>query len=215
MGEALRLSGAYSPSPGMTSEGSGELESQFARQAQKGDRRAFDWLMQKHLKSIYNLVLRMLPQDRESAPDLVQEVFLSAFRSLASFRAECRIGTWFHRIAVNKVLNHKGRRRLPQVPLVGRKGEDEVEIDLEDPQARPGQRLEEKELQQILGRLVGDLPESLRLVFTLRELQRKPYEEVAAILETTPEAVRVRLHRAKKELARRLRPYLENGGLAP
>ena len=73
-------------------------------------------------------------------------------------------------------------------------------------------KLEEAELRGMLEQSVGQLPEGLRLVFVMRELQQKSYEEISEILETTPEAVRVRLHRAKKELLKRLRPYLDEAG---
>ena len=185
--------------------GSGELEVQFAQRARLGDRRAFDWLMQRHLKAIYNLVLRMLPGDRDAAEDLVQDTFLSAFRALANFRNDCKISTWFHRIAVNKVLNYRSKRRFKL-----------VELDAKNPgvdsQPGPGQRLEEVELRRVLEQTVGQLPEGLRLVFVMRELQHKSYDDIAEVLETTPEAVRVRLHRAKKELLKRLRPYLDGAG---
>ena len=180
---------------------SGELEMQFAQRAQRGDRQAFDWLMQRHLKGIYNLVLRMLSGDREAAQDLVQETFLSAFRSLGSFRRESRIATWFHRIAVNKVLNDRSKRKWKVVDL-------EKSRELPDSQPEPVQHLEEAELIKRMERAVGELPEGLRSVFVMRELQKKSYEEIAEILESTPEAVRVRLHRAKKELLKRLQPYL-------
>ncbi|MBS2036368.1 sigma-70 family RNA polymerase sigma factor [bacterium] len=181
--------------------GSGELELQFTRRAQGGDRQAFDWLMQRHLKAVYNLILRMLAGDRETAQDLVQDTFLSAFRSLAQFRRESRIATWFHRIAVNKVLNHRARRKWNVTDI------DPIR-EMPDSGPEPIQQLEEAELHRLMEKAVAGLPESLASVFILRELQKKSYEEVAEILETTPEAVRVRLHRAKKELLKRLKPYL-------
>ncbi|MFN8614163.1 MAG: sigma-70 family RNA polymerase sigma factor [Vulcanimicrobiota bacterium] len=188
--------------------GSGELEAQFTQRAQRGDRQAFDWLMQRHLKAVYNLVLRMLAGDRETAQDLVQDTFLSAFRSLAQFRRESRIATWFHRIAVNKVLNYRARRKWKVVDL-------DHSPEVLDRGAQPGQQLEEAEMHRLLEAAVAELPENLGGVFILRELQKKSYEEIADILETTPEAVRVRLHRAKKALLKRLKPYLEvNDALA-
>jgi len=187
---------------------SGELEMQFAQRAQRGDRQAFDWLMQRHLKGIYNLVLRMLSGDREAAQDLVQDTFLSAFRSLGSFRRESRIATWFHRIAVNKVLNYRARPKWKQVNL-------ERSLDLPDGQPEPVHYLEAAELRRLMEQALAQLPEGLRLVFIMRELQKRNYEEIADILETSPEAVRVRLHRAKKELLKRLRPYLAGGPSDP
>jgi len=180
---------------------------QFAVRAQQGDRSAFDWLIQRHLKGIYNLILRMLSGDREAAEDLAQDTFLSAFRSLPSFRRECRVSTWLHRIAVNKVLNHRSRRRLQTVEPS--RNPDPPALDLPDPQPGPAERLQQSEMQGQLQQAVSQLPESLRLVFVMRELQHKGYDEIAEVLDTTPEAVRVRLHRAKKELLKRLRPYLD------
>lgn len=189
---------------------SGELEKLIARKAQEGDRNAFNVLIERNAKSIYNLVARMLPKERDAAQDIVQDTFLSAFRGFAGFRLQCRVSTWFHRIAVNKVLNYRAKRKLTVVSLHPSDDERTRPVELVDPAVTPQQSVEDAELQGLVLNWIGELPESLRSVFTLRELQKRSYEEIAEILEISPEAVRVRLHRSKKELAKRLAPYLNN-----
>ena len=190
---------------------SGELEKLIARKAQEGDRNAFNVLIERNAKSIYNLVARMLPKERDAAQDIVQDTFLSAFRGFAGFRLQCRVSTWFHRIAVNKVLNYRAKRKLTVVSFHPSGDEEKTRpLELIDPAVTPQQSIEDAELQRLVLDWIGDLPESLRSVFTLRELQKRSYEEIAEILEISPEAVRVRLHRSKKELAKRLAPYLNN-----
>ncbi len=190
---------------------SGELEMLIARKAQQGDRNAFNVLIERNAKSIYNLVARMLPKERDAAQDIVQDTFLSAFRGFAGFRLQCRVSTWFHRIAVNKVLNYRSKRKLAVVPLHPTPGEEHSRpLEIVDPSAGPQQNIEDAELQRLILEWIGELPESLRAVFTLRELQKRSYDEIAEILEISPEAVRVRLHRSKKELAKRLAPYMSS-----
>lgn len=187
---------------------SGELEKLIARKAQEGDRNAFNVLIERNAKSIYNLVARMLPKERDAAQDIVQDTFLSAFRGFAGFRLQCRVSTWFHRIAVNKVLNYRSKRKLTVVSLHPSDDEKTRTVELVDPATTPQQSIEDAELQRQVLEWIGELPESLRAVFTLRELQKRSYEEIAEILEVSPEAVRVRLHRSKKELAKRLALYM-------
>lgn len=179
-------------------------DAELVVQAQAGQAIAFDELAQRHAQKIFALVFRMVRGRKEVAEDLAQETFLSAFQSLSKFRGESAFSTWLHRIAVNKTLNFLAKTEPTEVAELPESA---------DPQAGPQELIEEQELHTRLLTGVDRLPESLRLVFVMREMQKQSFEEIASALESTPKAIRVRLHRAKKELLGQLRPYLESSEL--
>ena len=177
--------------------------------AKQGDRAAFEQLAQRHARRVFGLILRMLRGDREEAEDLAQDVWLSAYKGLAGFREESQFGTWVHRIAVNKTLNRLQKKVLPSRPLVNTNPEgDESTMDIPDTGETPEMAAQRHELQRAVVKALDKLSDTLRQVFVLRELHHMSHEEIAEMLGSNPQAIRVRLHRAKKELVSQLGPYL-------
>ena len=175
--------------------------------ARAGHVASFEELAKRHAGKVFALIFRMVHGRREVAEDLTQDTFLAAFQSLAQFRGDSQFATWLHRIAVNKTLHFLEKKQLPTSTLSALP--EESPLDPPDPQGGPEQILEESELHAHLQASIDRLPASLRVVFLMREVEKLGYDEIAASLETTSEAVRVRLHRAKKELLTLLRPYLQ------
>ncbi|HEX4823678.1 MAG TPA: sigma-70 family RNA polymerase sigma factor [Candidatus Polarisedimenticolaceae bacterium] len=168
------------------------------RRAQAGDRRAFDRLVSTHLPQVWATVYRML-RHREDTEDVVQEVFVTAHRSIASFRGDAKLSTWLHRIAVTRALNHLDRaeERL-------RRASDPVD---DEPAAAafriergPLHALEAKELMRLLAACFEKLPAAFRAVLALRDAEEKSYEEIAAVLDIELGTVRSRLARARGSL---------------
>ena len=180
-----------------------------------GDTSLFEILMRRYNQRLFRVARGILADDAE-AEDVMQEAYLRAFRELASFRGEALFSTWLTRIACHEALARaQKRRRL--VPIGG--GESP-----EPPADSPGpdRNLENRELQLLLRQAVEVLPDPLRSVFTLREIENLSTEETAELLGLTVENVRVRLHRAKRALRQSLdqrigrevrRLYLFNGPL--
>ncbi len=161
-------------------------------------------LVREYSGRIYGLALR-LTQNREDAEDVLQETFLKVMQKLDTFQGRSAIYTWIHRIAANIALSKL--RRLRSIPDVDIAPEDFEELaagvsaassnyfhDLEDSQF----------LRETVDRAIARVPEPLRVVFILRDVEGLSTKETADLLEITPANVKVRLMRARIQLRNRL-----------
>ena len=157
----------------------------------------FAELYQQHSRAIYYLCLRFL-SDPEKAEDATHDVFLKAFRKMDQFRGESSWRTWIYRIAINHCRNlqqtwHE-RHMLSNVD----------ETVFENAAARtdsPLRVLETKELGQRIQKALDALPAEYRLLLLLVADQELSYEQVGVLTEQSPDAVRGKLHRARKAFA--------------
>jgi RNA polymerase sigma-70 factor (ECF subfamily) len=163
-----------------------------------GDISLFEILMRRYNQRLFRIARGILADDAE-AEDVMQEAYLRAFRELAGFRGEASFATWLTRIACHEALAlARKRRRL--VPLSG--GNEPPEPPAETP--GPERDLENRELHVLIRAAVERLPDPLRSVFCLREIESLSTEQTADALGLTVENVRVRLHRAKRSLRQTL-----------
>lgn len=156
---------------------------------------------------LYALALRVT-RDPDLAADAVQEAFASALEKESGFRGEARLSTWLHRIVYNKAVDLL-RRRGREVPLPDEDLDTLTENDLRlahgPSWARPpDELLASTEARQALEAALGTLTPLQRAVFELREMEGRPTEELAQILDLAPGTVRVHLHRARLRLRDRL-----------
>jgi RNA polymerase sigma-70 factor (ECF subfamily) len=164
-----------------------------------GDTSLFEILMRRYNQRLFRVARGILADDAE-AEDVMQEAWLRSFRELASFRGEALFSTWLTRIACHEALA-RARKRRRLVPITGAGTEPP-----EPPSATSGpeRELENRELQAVLRQAVEVLPDPLRAVFCLREIEGLSTEQTADALGLTEENVRVRLHRAKRSLRQTL-----------
>jgi RNA polymerase sigma-70 factor, ECF subfamily len=167
-------------------------------------------MVERYSGTVYNLALRLMRNDPMEAEDVLQETFVSAYRGLDRFEGRSLMSTWLYRIAYNTALMHLRRRRLPTVsidePLASEEG-DPMSRQLVDWGALPDQVLLDGELRHLLDTAVSALPETLRSVFVLREIEGLSTAETASILDLTETNVKVRLHRARLALREQLSAY--------
>ena len=158
----------------------------------------------EHGDRLYALALR-ITRDPDLAADAVQEAFAAALEKQASFRAQASLGTWLHRIVYNKAIDLLRSRRRDQ-PL---DDEDETAFhgDTRSWSRPPDDVLFGRETRAALEEAMGALTPLQRAVFELREVEERPTEEVAAILDLQPGTVRVHLHRARLRLRALLAPH--------
>jgi len=179
------------------------------RQAQAGDKKAFEELVIIYQDKVYTLSY-YLTGNHSDAQDLAQEVFLKAYSSLRSFRLEADLGTWLHRITVNTWSNmRRGRNQVLSLddPLQTEDGEMERPLADGDPTSDPAVALEEKEVQVMVQHAIRSLPEEYRAVLVLREMEGYTYEEIAGIMGCSLGTVKSRLNRARRALKEKiLRP---------
>lgn len=189
----------------------GETISQvFSLEAiRSGDRAEFARLVDAYSKSIYRLALRMLG-DSQDAEDVLQNTFLRALKSLPTFEGRSNILTWLYRIAVNEALMHI-RHQQPDLQ-VGIDGDDTNDNDFIPSQFVDWCCLSEAELlssesQTYLDRVIQQLPEKLRVVFILRDIEGLSIRETCEALSLTETIVKTRLFRARMHLRNQLSTY--------
>ncbi len=176
------------------------------RRLQRGDINAFEILVRRHEKAIFNLVYRMLG-NYDDAAETAQEVFLSAYRAIGQFRGESNFSTWLDRIALNHATTRRKSTNLRQKRLVPIDGSDMVD----DTQLGPAETLEKKELRERVQRALNELEPEDATVILLRDLQDIPYEDVARVLKIPVGTVKSRLHRARRALKTHLTAYFRAG----
>ncbi|HIE50637.1 MAG TPA: sigma-70 family RNA polymerase sigma factor [Armatimonadetes bacterium] len=175
-----------------------------------GDTEAFDALVRRYQRPIYNLAYR-LTSDPEEANDLAQEIFLRVYERLHTFQPEAAFRPWLYRVATNWCLNALKRRRPPTVSLEtggGIEGEERP-LELPDLVEDPARLAERRELQERVQQAILTLPPKYRIVMLLRYAQGLSYEEIATALEMPLGTVKIHLHRAKAHLKERLRDLYE------
>ena len=176
------------------------------RRIQHGEADAFEVLVRRHEKTIFNLVYRMLG-DYDDATEVSQEVFLSAYRAIGQFRGEANFSTWLYRIALNHATTRRKSTNSRQKRLVPLDGSEMID----DGQIGPAETLEKKELRERVQRALNELEPDDATVILLRDLQDIPYEDVARMLEIPVGTVKSRLHRARQALKARLAAYFSAG----
>lgn len=176
---------------------------------QAGDQTAYSELVEEHAGRIYRLALRMVGNEAD-AEDVLQETFLSAFKSIDQFEARSSLSTWLYRIASNAALMKLRRKEPEQIsvdePLENEEG-DMMPRQFFDFCCLPEDSLLRDEARVVMQQAVDDLPAALRSVFVLRELEGLSTEETAAALDLSISAVKSRLMRARLKLREDLSQY--------
>jgi RNA polymerase sigma-70 factor (ECF subfamily) len=176
-----------------------------------GEKELFHELIRPYERMVY-LTLFSIVKNEADAEDGAQEAAISAYRHLTSFRGDAKFSTWLTTIAINE-----GRKRLRKAKTAAEESiEEEAEkheggytpAPLTDWREIPLEALERKEIREALRGAVAELPDIYRQVFTLRDLEELNVEETAQALGINANVVKVRLHRARILLQKRLVPFL-------
>jgi RNA polymerase sigma-70 factor (ECF subfamily) len=174
-------------------------------QACRGDHDAFHLIFERYARPVLSFLFDLVGR-RELAEDLTQETFVRAFRALHTLRDEGKLSTWLFGIARN-VARESFRSRPREEKKV--ELDDAQVLNLSDGQPLPDGQLLNRELNQIIQEALGRLDEDKRTVFTLKIFHQRSYEEIAEITGFSIPKLKTDLHRAKAEMRRRIRPYLE------
>ena len=177
-----------------------------------GDPGGFDELVDRYQKRLLNFVHRSIG-DRERAEDLIQEVFVRVHRHLHRFDQSKKFSTWIYTIASNLAKNElRNRSRSPLVlfQTIKKHWEDDHRpLEFEDVHYRPDDLFRKRHLRELVEQAVATLPEHHRVVFVLRELEGKTYEEIAEITDCNLGTVKSRLNRARNRFAQIIGPRLD------
>jgi RNA polymerase sigma-70 factor (ECF subfamily) len=189
----------------------GANEAELIARIVAGETDLFHNLIRPYERMIYLTVFSVVRNETE-AEEGAQEAFINAHRYLSSFRGDAKFSTWLVTIAINE-----GRKRLRQAKAAAEDSIDAPSDDdrdftpapLTDWREIPLETLERKEVREALSAAVAELPAIYREVFTLRDLEELNVEETAKALGISPALVKVRLHRARIMLQKRLVPFLK------
>jgi len=176
-------------------KGRDESQLNLVRRAQAGDVDAFEILYREQSGRIYALCLRLKAGDNADATELMQDVFVRAWRRLGTFRGECAFSSWLHRLAVNTMLenartdNRRNARVLPmddtsRLAGAARSSGVELKMDMEN--------------------AIATLPKGARLAFVLHDVEGYQHQEIAEQLGVSVGTVKAQLHRARRLLRERL-----------
>jgi RNA polymerase sigma-70 factor (ECF subfamily) len=198
------VSDSTGPFPSPTEDKTATLD--CIRRAQAGDVDAFEVLYREHSGRVYALCVRLKGGDRSDATELMQDVFVKAWRRLETFRGDCAFGSWLHRLAVNTMLENvrSDRRRTARV------------LSMEDTSLLPGAaRSSGIDLKMDMEEAVASLPRGARLAFVLHDVEGYQHQEIAEQLSVSVGTVKAQLHRARRLLRARLEGTKEegNGGM--
>lgn len=183
-------------------------ESQLIRRARDGDLDAFNTLIEGYERPVYNLCFRML-SSQQPAEDAAQEAFISAYRSLASFRGGS-FRSWLFRIASNACYDEMRRQKARPARSLDAPLSDDRRIDVPDEAHTLDEHVENIELGEALREALMELPPEQRLVVVLCDVQGMDYAEIADVTSTNLGTVKSRINRARGRLREALqaRPEL-------
>ncbi|MGR3807071.1 RNA polymerase, sigma-24 subunit, RpoE [Pasteurella testudinis DSM 23072] len=182
----------------------------LVEKAQQGDKKAFNLLVARHQNKVAGLLTRYISAN--DIPDVVQETFIKAYRSLELFRGDSAFYTWLYRIAVNTAKNYitaQGRRP----PSEDIQAEDAETYDSGDSLRNvdtPENLILSSELKKVVFETIAALPEELKTSITLRELEGLSYEEIADIMNCPVGTVRSRIFRAREIIDSKISPLINN-----
>ena len=188
-----------------------DIDQQLVERAQRGDKRAFELLVEKYQRKLGRLLARFI-RDPAEVEDVTQEAFIKAYRALPAFRGDSAFYTWLYRIGINTAKNY--------LMALGRRAPTSTEVEAEDAEGyEEGEQLRDintpeslllsKEIAQTVNATIEELPEELRTAIQLREMEGMSYEDIARIMDCPIGTVRSRIFRAREAIAERLRPLLD------
>ena len=181
-------------------------EQLLVRRLRARDERAFRELISEHRDRVYNLTYRMLG-NRAEAEDIAQEVFITVFKTIDSFREEAKFSTWLYRVTVNHCKN-----RIKYLARRHDRAQDELDENAgpvvssgpAGPMPRPDRAVESAQMEKVMQDAIATLDEDHRVVVVLREVEDLSIEEICEITGLPDGTVKSRLHRARLALRKKI-----------
>jgi RNA polymerase sigma-70 factor (ECF subfamily) len=189
---------------------SGEpTDKELVEQFKAGDTAAFETLVVRHQRRVYNLAFRITGLHDE-AQELAQEIFLKVYQKLHTFRGDAAFTTWLHQVCANhsknrlKFLSRRKYFHSESIDQPIERAEGSLAKQYESPSRRPDQELSRAQTQQIVQEKIAELPEEQRIVVIMRDIEELDYDEIAEATGLALGTVKSRIHRGRLELKRKL-----------
>ena len=177
-------------------------------ETKKGNKKSFELLIIKYERQIFNIIFNFT-KERDIVPELAQETFLKAFRSLNSFKGNSSFYTWLRRIAINNSINYLHARNHFSLASESDENENNFFRNLSDNKfGTPEDHILFDETTLVVREALDSLPDRLRTILFLREFEDMSYEEIAEMLQCPVGTVRSRLFHARRLLKEKLEPFM-------
>ena len=188
------------------------VDQKLVEKVQKGDKKAFNMLVEKYQRRLTRLLSRMV-RDQSEIEDIVQDSFIKAYRAINNFRGDSAFYTWLYRIGINTAKNHlvklgKRPKAMNDVEI------EEIENFEDAPDLRshgtPESTMMSNQIVTSVNQTIESLPDELREAISLREMDGLSYEEISELMNCPIGTVRSRIFRAREAIAEKLKPLIEN-----
>lgn len=179
-----------------------ENEKLLLERAKKGEVEAFELLIERYQKKVFNIALKMLG-NYDDASELAQEAFIKIYKSIKGFKEESSFSTWVYRIATNVCLDElrkRKNRKLTYLDEVIQSEDGDLKREIADQGLSPDAIAEQKELKRALNQAILSLSEEHRVVLIMRDLHGMTYEEIAKVTKCPEGTVKSRINRARLSL---------------
>ena len=188
-----------------------QVDQLLVERVQKGDKQAFDLLINKYQHRIISLVARYV-SDQTEALDVAQEAFIKAYRAIDRFRGDSAFYTWLYRIAINTAKNWLvARKRRPPATDIDAADAEQYDMDSRlKEQGTPENELMREEIKRTVFDTISALPDDLRTAIMLREMEGMSYEDIAVTMDCPIGTVRSRIFRAREAIDEKLKPLLDD-----
>jgi RNA polymerase sigma-70 factor (ECF subfamily) len=186
-------------------------EKVLVQQLKRNEPGAFKTVVELYQNQVLNTCYRFL-FNKEDAEDVAQEVFIEVYRSISAFREEAKLSTWVYHIAITRSIDliRKKKRKKRFAQMKSLLGLEEEGKELPAPGKNdPLEKLEQEERMKILQEAIDTLPENQRIAFTLSKCEGTGNKKIAEIMGVTLSSVESLMHRAKKNLEKKLYHYYE------
>jgi len=186
-----------------------QVDQLLVERVQKGDKKAFDLLINKYQHRIISLVARYV-SDQTEALDVAQEAFIKAYRAIDRFRGDSAFYTWLYRIAINTAKNWLvAKKRRPPANDIDAADAEQYDMDSRlKEQGTPENELMREEIRRTVYDTIAELPDDLRTAIMLREMEGMSYEEIAVTMDCPIGTVRSRIFRAREAIEEKLKPLV-------
>jgi RNA polymerase sigma-70 factor, ECF subfamily len=191
-------------------EATGSPEAELIASILAGEREKFHILILPYEAQLFRTAFALVKNQQE-AEDVVQDAVLKAYRNLRSFRGDAKFSTWLIAITLNEARGRLRRENRAVVDSLDERREENADFTpaaLTDWREVPLAALERQEIRALVQKAVAELPDSYREIVTLRDIEECSVNDTAAVLGISVALVKVRLHRARMLLQKRLAPLL-------
>jgi RNA polymerase sigma-70 factor, ECF subfamily len=190
---------------GVSHQAGADRDADLVVSVRKGDLNAFELLVTRHQKQMFNIACR-ITGDSEDAAEVVQDAFVSAYRNIRSFKSRSRFSTWLVAITINCARNrlkqYRSRMSREPVSLDDPVHTGDGKIIVDPPSREPSvlDRIEQMDIRRAVQDCISRLEPGFREVLVLRDLQDFSYEEIGKILNVREGTVKSRLFRARESV---------------